>query len=335
MPASTLRSNLADIIKRERKLKVPNKGRDLAREEYMLSWFTPEVYEQIERLRLAIEESGPPMSAPMLAIASNLLREYSLQDPNDLRIRRRKSPLPEKPLIAAYEEAAVQFIDKLKDAQQIVNASKVTSRAILTDSREVTAKALGSQEKFDCALTSPPYATALPYIDTQRLSLVWLGLILPSEITPLESRLVGSREVRGQQSKRALLDQLLRNTADLPEAQANYCCMLQGAIDQDDGFRRQAVPMLLYRYFVGMTQVFSALRPLMRKDAPFALIVGGNHTILGGKRFDINTPQHLAEIASTCGWTQDEIVPLQTYQRYGYHMDNAVTAETMVIVRAK
>jgi SAM-dependent methyltransferase len=334
VPAAALRTTLAKIIKRERTIKPPKKGRDLAREEYLLAWFTPEVYEEIERLRLSIEEVGPPMAAPLLAIASNLLRDYSLQDPNDLRIRRRKSPLPDIPLIAAYEEAAAQFIDKLEDAQQIVAPGKPTSQAILTDSREVTATDLGSAEKFDCALTSPPYATALPYIDTQRLSLVWLGLTPPSEILPLEARLVGSREVRGQQTKRVLLDQLLGNAAGLPEGQANYCRMLQGSIGEGDGFRRQAVPLLLYRYFDGMAKVFLAMRPLMRKGAPFALIVGGNHTVLSGKRFDIDTPQHLAEIAVACGWTHAETVPLQTYQRYGYHMDNAVTAEAMVIVRA-
>jgi SAM-dependent methyltransferase len=334
VPAQTLRVDLARVVKRVRSITLPKKGRDLSREEYLLAWFTPEVYKEIERLRLSIEELGPPMSAPLLAIASNLLRDYSLQDPNDLRIRRRKSPLPEMPLIDAYEEAAAQFIDKLEGAQQIVAAGKPTSRAILTDSRKATAKALGSVEKFDCALTSPPYATALPYIDTQRLSLVWLGLIPPSEILPLEARLVGSREVRGQQTKRALLDQLLSNAAGLPESQSSYCQMLQRALGDGDGFRRQAVPLLLYRYFAGMAQVFSAVRPLMRKGAPFALIVGGNHTVLGGKRFDINTPQHLAEIASSCGWVHAETVPLQTYQRYGYHMDNAVTAEAMVIVRA-
>lgn len=334
MPAGALRADLAKVIRRERTIKLPKKGRDLAREEYLLAWFTPEFYEVIERLRLTIEEVGPPMSAPLLSIASNLLRDYSLQDPNDLRIRRRKSPLPDRPFIAAYEEAVNQFIDKLEEAQQIVTPGKATSRAILTDSRTATAKALGSTEKFDCALTSPPYATALPYIDTQRLSLVWLGLIPPSEILPLETRLVGSREVRGQQSKRVLLDQLLSNVADLPEGQARYCHTLQQALGEGDGFRRQAVPLLLYRYFAGMAQVFSAMRPLMRRGAPFALIVGGNHTILSGKRFDINTPQHLAEIASSCGWTHAETVPLQTYQRYGYHMDNAVTTEAMVIVRA-
>jgi len=334
LPAALLRADLAKVIKRERSIKIPKKGLDLAREEYLLSWFTREIYDQIERLRLAIDELGRPTSAPLLAIASNLLREYSLQDPNDLRIRRRKSPLPDKQFIATYEEAATQLLHKLEDAQQIVPAKKPTSRAILTDSRRVTAEAIDSIAKFDCALTSPPYATALPYIDTQRLSLVWLGLIPPAEILPLEAQLIGSREVRGGQSKKDLIDQLHCNAANIPVAQAEYCNMLQNALGEGDGFRRQAVPLLLYRYFVGMSQVFTSLRRLMKDDAPFALIAGGNHTILGGRRFDIDTPQHLVAIASACGWSHTETLPLQTYQRYGYHMDNAVTAEAMVIVRA-
>lgn len=42
---------------------------------------------------------------------------------------------------------------------------------------------------------------ALPYIDTQRLSLVWLGLESPKKIGSLESTLVGSREWRGAKKK--------------------------------------------------------------------------------------------------------------------------------------
>ncbi len=72
----------------------------------------------------------------------------------------------------------------------------------------------------------------------------------------------------------------------------------------------------------------------MKDGAPFALIVGSNHTVLSGKRFDINTPQHLAELAAANGWEHVETVPLQTYQRYGYHMGNAVIDEGLVIVRA-
>ena len=44
----------------------------------------------------------------------------------------------------------------------------------------------------------------------------------------------------------------------------------------------------------------------MRPSAPFALIVGHNHSVLGGVRYDINTPAHLASIASGVGWTVKE-----------------------------
>ena len=104
-------------------------------------------------------------------------------------------------------------------------------------------------------------------------------------------------------------------------------------VGSEDGFRRQAVPVLLYRYFVSMMRSFRAIRGNIRSKAPFALIVGHNHTILGGVRCDIDTPAHLASLASHCGWTVEETVPLQTYRRYGYHVNNAVSAESLLILQ--
>ena len=335
LPVARLRSSLADALKRRKKINPPRGASGKLRREYLLSWFDLDVYNTIEQLRLAIEKGDASCAAPLLTIASNLLRDYSWQDPNDLRIRRRKTPLPSRPFVEAFEESAEQFLAKLEDAQMaMVGRPPKVSRALLLDSRTLTPQRRGiGGAPFDCALTSPPYATALPYIDTQRLSLVWLGLLAPSEILPLEARLVGSREIRGE-SKGGLLASLMNNTAELPVAQAKYCLALQSALSDKDGFRRRAVPLLLYRYFVGMAQVFRALRPCMKDGAPFALIVGSNHTILSGKRFDIDTPHHLAEIATACGWKHAETFPLQTYQRYGYHMSNAVNAEGLLIVKA-
>lgn len=334
IPANAHRQALDATLRRRKTIKPPKAAREDARRDYLRSWFDTDVFDAIERLRIAIEREDSESAAPLLAIASNLLRDYSLQDPNDLRIRRRKDPIPEKPFHEAFEEAALQFFSKLEDAQGILSLAPIESRALLLDSRTLRPGLPGiGVARFDCAITSPPYATALPYIDTQRLSLVWLGLIPPSEILPLEARLVGSREVRGQ-SKRELLGHLLNNDAEIPLAQADYCRELQAALSERDGFRRQAVPLLLYRYFAGMARVFRALRPLMKENAPFALIVGRNHTVLGGRRFDIDTPTHLAAIAQVCGWAHDETIPLQTYQRYGYHMENAVNGESLVIVRA-
>jgi len=334
LSTSQLRNEVTTAIKRAKSVKLPKASTDVERTEYLQGWFDPGVLDQIERLRTAIED-GDAESAPLLlSIASNLLRNYSQQDPHDLRIRRRKSPLPETPFIKAFEQAASAFFLRLEAAQLALARRPIKGKALLLDSRSIKPGSgdLG-RAKFDCALTSPPYATALPYIDTQRLSLVWMGLLPPSEILRLDARLVGSREVRGE-SKKTLLTALTENRSDLPKKQLSYCRMLQAALTDRDGFRRRAVPLLLYRYFADMAEVFRSVRKCIKDGAPFALIIGSNHTVLGGQRFDIDTPQHLSQIAGTCGWTHEETVSLQTYQRYGYHMSNAVISEGLVILRA-
>lgn len=303
------------------------------RGEYLQSWFPEKQLTEIERLRSAIESTCPETKSVLLAIASNLLRDYSLQEPADLRIRRRSSPFPEKSFFNAFHDAVDLFCARLLNAQQIIGIKRVLSRAVLLDCRKAVGYSKLKQGSFDFALTSPPYATALPYIDTQRLSLVWLGLIKPSEISPLEAALVGSREIRGGR-KKALATLLEKNEAELPPRELEFCFRLKNALTVKDGFRRQVMPYLLYRYFAGMAQAFEAVRYLAKPNAPFGLIIGGNHTVLGGTRFDIDTPEHLASIAVSRGWTREEMIPLQTYQRYGLHANNATTTEALLILRA-
>ena len=263
-----------------------------------------------------------------MALASNLLRDYSLQDPMDLRIRRRRTPLPDVPLVSAFLKAVHVFLRRLETAQDILGTAVPRSVAEQHDAATIR----GGSARFDAVITSPPYAMALPYIDTQRLSLVWLGLAGPADVRRLDAALIGSREFRGDERRRnatALMD----NTAELPSAQVAFCRHLQGALTEHDGFRRQAVPTLLYRYFASMRRCFGAVRSVVRCGAPFALIVGRNHTVLGGIRRDIDTPVHLADLAGDAGWAVAEAMPLQTYPRYGYHAGNAVRAETLLILR--
>jgi len=175
---------------------------------------------------------------------------------------------------------------------------------------------------------------ALPYIDTQRLSLVWLNLVPPSDILKLEAELIGSREIRGV-SRSELTNRMTTNSGGLPEAQVTFCQMLQKGIGPDDGFRRKAVPSLLYRYFEQMQRSFRATYSMLKNGGRFALVVGHNHTVLKGERYDIDTPHHLANLAEYVGWHVDELLQLQTYQRYGYHTGNAVRAESLLFLRKR
>ena len=303
---------------------------DNPRNLYLQSWFDSKILQIIEIIRAKVKNIAGTASPIFLAVASNLLRDYSLQDPNDLRIRRRKSPLPEVPFPEAFLAACTQAIERAEAAQAVLGTKFPSGRAVLGDVTNLVSTDLPTL--FDAAITSPPYAMALPYIDTQRLSLIWLNLLEPKHILGLEAELVGSRELRGH-TRKTLVAALESNEEHLPEAETTFCRQLQEALDESDGFRRQAVPMLLYRYFASMQQSFRALRNVMRPHAPFALIVGHNHSVLGGVRYDIDTPARLASIASGTGWTVEELLPLQTYHRYGYHMNNAVGAETLITLR--
>ena len=330
-PADILRGIFEDISdalndSNTRRTKITDDPRSI----YLQSWFDYETLQGIEAIREKIEEIAGETAPVFLATASNLLRDYSLQDPKDLRTRRRKSSMPTVPYFQALSKSWSQAIGRIESAQFILDTQNESCRAELCDIS--VANPMGLTKYFDVAITSPPYAMALPYIDTHRLSLVWLNLIQPESLVQLETSLIGSREFRGGTRKK-ISSALEENEDGLPENEYKYCCQLMAALNDRDGFRRQAVPVLLYRYFVLMQRSFRTIRKYLHPQAPFALVVGDNHSVLGGARYDFNTPGHLVNIATSVGWRVEEIVPLQTYRRYGYHVKNAISKETLVILK--
>ena len=341
-PAAELRDVLQRLMDR---LRRTSRGRSPADESprrlFLESWFDADILGIIERVRHAVETEAEGLAPVFLTIASNLLREYSRQDPQDLRVRRRKSPLPATPFVDSFRAACEQSIKRIGDAQLVLQPTAEQSRSPATaggtfaQATLCDAAALTNgmpQAPFDAAITSPPYAMALPYVDIHRLSLVWLGLVRPADLAAVESVLVGSRELRGT-ARSQLIGALAHNKARLPTDEVGLCRRLAGALAAGDGFRRKAVPILLYRYFAGMRDALASVRDVLQPNAPFALIVGRNHTVLGGERFDIDTPAHLANMAAQVGWRVEERMPLQTYQRYGYHMNNAIAHETLLLLR--
>lgn len=309
---------------------------DSPRQKYLLNWFPSDNLKTIELLRLIINEEGKEHANIFLVILSNLLRDYSNQEPIDLRIRRRNSPFPSVELSYQFFKNCNNFILQKRNFDRISPVKdSLGSEAICADISKTKIQDFlpNNNRLFDAAITSPPYATALPYIDTQRLSIIWLGLNNPSDLGPLESSLIGAREFEGVE-KSEWSANFLKNHSSLPSDVYLYCKLLSRNIGNSDGFRRQAVPTNLYRYFSLMNNMFKNVKKLLKPKSPFALIVGHNHTTLGGKRFDIDTPKHLAKIALFAGWSINEIIPMQTYQRYGLHQKNAVAREDLIILES-
>lgn len=329
-PADEIEAGLDNILLAVRKARR-NKYLTTPRNEYLRAWFEPDILREIEALWDATDQVNSNVKQVLKIAASDLLRTFSLQEPMDLRIRRRKTPLPLISFAEAFSQKAHQFLTKLRGAQSVLKRFAPCT-ALCADSTNIPLSLQRRWGQFEAIISSPPYATALPYIDTQRLSLVWLGLIEPSKIMPLEARLIGSREFRGRE-KFECARRLSTNADNLPRNMHSFCVQLQVALTPDDGFRRTAVPSLLYRYLVSMRQAFRSIAAMTAPGARGAFIVGHNHTVLGGKRFDIDTPQLLSELATACDFVDVERMPLDTYQRYGLHYRNSISKEELLLFR--
>jgi len=309
--------------------------------DYLRVWFTESVLVQLAAVldEIAHLPSGEAQLI-LRVILSDILRQVSLQDPADLRIRRRKSPPENAPVIPLYLDSLTNKIENILKARKYINNIRTIQDALFGDVRTCASAVrahprVRSMRHFHAAITSPPYATALPYIDTQRLSLVLLGLISADEIRATERTLIGNREITTRERLKIEHD-IEKNSANLPTGCLALCRKLKNAVNKNrDGFRRQNVPVLIYKYCTDMSSMFKQVYQLLTKDAPFALVVGRNKTRLGDRHFIIDTPYLLASLAEANGFEVQETLKLDTYQRYDVHQTNSIRSETLAILRRR
>jgi SAM-dependent methyltransferase len=298
--------------------------------DYLAGWFPPSVLAQLAIIIGEIDQSVAKSLAPIFrVILSDLAREVSLQDPDDLRMRRRKDPKANYPLVPMFLKAVETRIGTVIKARQTLGRTVGRQQAFVMDNRAP----LGLERQFDAVITSPPYATALPYIDTQRLSLCLLGLIESSGVMRLDRELIGAREIG--QSKRKELEKtvLSKPSNSMPQSVVALCQqMLELSSQPGNGFRRRNMPALIYRYFSDMTRMFQNVHKVVRPSGIFALVVGRNRTELAGKSISIDTPQMLADLASVTGWRPKTCIELNTYQRFDMHQRNSIHTECLILL---
>jgi site-specific DNA-methyltransferase (cytosine-N4-specific) len=300
---------------------------------YLKRWFTGPAFNALSNALRVLDEEEPTAVRELARVAlSSILRHVSLQLPEDLRIRRRPEPFTAPPMHRLFLEA----LDGIqRGLLEMGTWPKLTGTWDVVCDTAAVATSYGDARsvKRRLILTSPPYATALPYIDTDRLSLVALGLADADELTSLERSLIGSREwTRVEQLKWDA--RRVANADGLPLSTTRLVDLIDRLNSGNGaGFRRQAVPSLLYRYFARMGEAIETWRDVLDLGESAVLIVGHNHTKAGGQRVDIPTPDLLGEIAETRGFVMIEIIKLETWPRYGLHAANGVPGEDALVIR--
>lgn len=303
-------------------------------EAYLRNWFPPDAYAAVSVAISAVLSASSRTTVHHLAqvALSAILRAVSLQLPEDLRVRRRPEPFEAPPVWELFLEAAERIEVGLEEMEEWPRSAAIAEVHLGSASDPVW---LGRSDTADrrLVLTSPPYATALPYIDTDRLSIVALGLASVKQVRQLEMELVGSREWR-KSEEQSWWGRMNSNADKLPAAVMDLVRDLHlRNEDSNAGFRRAAVPALLYRYFARMGHCFDAWQPGLRGGERAVLIVGNNRTTAGGEQTVIRTPQLLGEVAAARGYVIEEVLPLETWPRYGLHGKNGVAGEDALVIR--
>jgi hypothetical protein len=304
--------------------------------EYLARWFSPPVLCQLALILKRIDGLRDVHTRDLFrVILSDIVRSVSLQDPADLRIRRRKNPASNYPVIHDFLGLLEKRVGTICAALDVVRVAKGKQAAFRHDARFPVISAVKGLPKggFHAAITSPPYANALPYIDTQRLSLCLLGMIDARQIAETERALVGNREIN--RTERLNLENSISKNADrLPSNVASLCTQLLAAAEHgSNGFRRLNTPALIYKYFVDMKMMFKSVASVLRPGASFALVVGPNKASFGSRTFLIETPALLASVAEKVGYEVADVVNLDAYQRFGLHQKNGIKSEKLLILR--
>jgi hypothetical protein len=271
-------------------------------------------------------------------IISSLIREVSDQDPTDLRIRRRKAPLKDAPVLEMFRERLEQQHHRLQKYWLVAGRQpgRLTAPTVIQgDSRQIeTLQALGlGPDSVDCVVTSPPYATALPYIDTDRLSLLAI-MGVPSKVrSDLEKNLTGSREIRRrakEQAEACLLDKAAGDI--LPsEVVSAIRGIYKANRSTHVGFRRANMPALLWRYFTDIRDNLIRVASVLKPGAKAFYVVGDSRTNAGGTWMQIETCKNIALIGEMIGLHHVEMINIDVTTESYKHIKNAITENQVVV----
>lgn len=299
---------------------------------YLERWFASETITELDRIEAAISQLPEGTLRNFFRVClSNILRGVSWQKDDDLRVRRETTMLP-------VGEATARFLDEAARSTKTVAAflaergrSKVGSHTVReADARQATSALPRLVGKVDAVITSPPYATALPYIDTDRLSLVYLGLLQREDHRVRDTLMIGNREVTTR-SRAEYWRFYKANKSRLPP---DTCALIE-RIDRLNnagsvGFRRRNLPTLLSRYFFDMHEVMRQTFSMLRPGGDMFLVVGNNRTVAGGQPVAIRTAEHLAAIANSLGFRTADDMAMDMLVSRDIFRKNAVPSERIM-----
>ena len=299
---------------------------------YFERWFSPQMVVELDCIEAMISRlPTKPIQDFYRVVLSNILRKISWQKNDDLRVRKQKKEVGPGDAIRLFLTEAARSTQTvaafLQERGPMATGDYNVSEA---DARQAIKVFPELRGKVDAVITSPPYATALPYIDTDRLSLIYLGLLPRSQHRLRESLMIGNREVtlRGRDEYWAHYE---RNRHLLPDdTRALIECIDLLNKEHSVGFRRKNLSAVLSKYFFDMLEVIQQMFTLLRPGGVMFMVVGNNRTTAGGRPIEIATAHLLEGVARSVGFQLSENISMDMLVSRDIFKKNSVRSEQIL-----
>lgn len=306
---------------------------------YLKSWFPETNLKKIIFIlkELCLQKDEKIKNLFLLAL-SDILRDLSYQDPTQLRIKRRPRQLVEKDVFGTYLNK-LDFYSKIIDVYQFVKPSEIKWPVVnyLGDVRSLRKQIHHAEQTVDLIVTSPPYATALPYIDTDRLSLFLFGHINKTTFRCLEKEMIGNREIT-KREKTALENEFVSSykSSDLPFDIKRTIKKISDLNNKAQvGFRKKNTAALLYKYFGDMQLAMKEMYYVLKRGKYCFMVVGTNNTVAGDQKIAIPTDKYIGLIGESIGFKLEDKIPIAVAQPYMIHKNNAIPKESVLVFKKK
>ena len=303
----------------------------VADQDYLRRWFSSAALRDLDAIVGAIRPVSDAAAREMLFVAlSNVLRRISWQKTDDLRVR--------KDIKSTSVDAAATFTAEVQKSVRSVTAFLYQHARTHTgkvdivqgDARQLTRWWRDWRRRIDAVVTSPPYATALPYLDTDRLNLCYLGMLTRRKHRETDLQMIGNREITDRR-RREYWEYFEQNASRLPASVSTLAKRVERLnVLGTAGFRRRNTGALLAKYFFDMRTVLEELLLVVKPGAPVYVVVGGNHTSAGGERVEIKTAELLSDIAESIGYGLKDGLSMATLRSRDIFKRNAGTNETLL-----
>ena len=339
IPAAELTNaydHLQSTLERSRPVGDHHATLSTADQDYLRRWYAASTLRELDQVHTAIRMLRTvPLRRFFSVCLSNVLRSVSWQKNDDLRVRREVVDLDRghvvRSFLAQAQRSAATVSAFIAERGPLKAGQFEVAEADARSAINVLQPIAGT---VDAVITSPPYATALPYIDTDRLSLIYLGLLSRTQHASRDRMMIGNREI----STRARDDYLATYAAQKDWLPTKTCHVID-RIDRLNsqgpaGFRRKNLAALLSKYFFDMREVLLSIRGLLRPGGDAFLVVGNNRTTAGGELIEIRTADHLAAIAENLHFDVVESLPMDMLPSRDIFRKNAVPSERIIRLKA-